>query len=100
MIKTDTLNGCAAYKADGIEECAQIPDIEGGFLAIEPDIGEGALCAFLGRTGEQFLELRIWHAEMAVSGATGTHAETIPTSVGRVRLLHGLASTGLSAQLE
>jgi hypothetical protein len=41
------LNGCAAHKADGIEECGQIPDIEGGFLAIEPDIGERTFGTFL-----------------------------------------------------
>jgi hypothetical protein len=53
------LNGGAADKADGIKECAQIADIECGFLAIEPDIGEGTLCAFFGGPGQQLFKFDI-----------------------------------------
>jgi hypothetical protein len=90
----------AADEADAVEKRAQIAHIHRCLATIEPDIGERALGPFLGGAGHERLELGIGHADMTLSGAARAHTETIPTSVGRVRLVQGLASTGFAGQLE
>ena len=94
------LHCCAPHEADAVQQRAQIADVEGGLLAVEPDVSEGPLRPFLGGSRQQLLELGVRHADMALSGAVRGHAERIPTSVGRVTLVQALLSVGFSAQLE
>jgi len=63
----------AAHQPDVVDQGAQIADVERGLVAVEPDISERTLRAFLGRPGQHRLELGVGHAHKALVGSGWCH---------------------------